>query len=46
MRRSTAFVVELPAVVSAGLVRHAARAALTLAAEYAGGEVGAATPAG
>jgi protein MpaA len=45
IRGSTAFVVELPAVVSAGLVRRAARATLALAAEYAGGDVGAATPA-
>ena len=43
---STAFVVELPAVVSGWLVRRAARATLALAAEYAGGEIGAATPAG
>jgi len=37
---STAFVVELPAVVSGALVRRATRATLALAAEYAGGEVG------
>jgi protein MpaA len=37
--RSTAFVVELPAVVSGALVRRATRATLALAAEYAGGEV-------
>jgi protein MpaA len=43
---STAFVVELPLQVSARLVSRAARATLTLAAEYAGGEVGGATPTG
>jgi protein MpaA len=43
---STAFVVELPELVPASLVGRAARATLTLAGEYAGGEVGAATPAG
>jgi protein MpaA len=41
----TAFVVELPAVVSGALVRHATRATLALAAEYGGGEVGGAGPA-
>ncbi len=41
---STAFVVELPAVVSGALIRRAARATLALAAEYAGGEVGGAAP--
>jgi murein peptide amidase A len=45
LQGGTAFVVELPAVVSGGLVGRATRATLTLAAEYAGGDVGGATPA-
>ena len=43
---STAFVVELPATVSGSLIGRAARATLTLAAEYAGSDVGSATAAG
>ena len=46
MAGGTAFVVELPAVASGGLVRRAARSALTLAAEYASPEVSGATVAG
>lgn len=38
--RSTAFVVELPAFVSAALVRRSTRAVLRLAAEYASPELG------
>ena len=43
---STAFVVELPAIVPGRLVRRAARSALTLAAEYASPGVSGATVAG
>jgi len=46
MHGSTAFVVELPAVVPGGLVRRAARATVTLAAEYAGSDVGGAIAVG
>jgi protein MpaA len=46
MAGSTAFVVELPAVAPGGLVRRAAKSALTLAAEYASPEVSGATVAG
>ena len=43
--RSSAFVVELPAVPRRGLIRRAARAVTTLASEYASAEVGKATEA-
>jgi protein MpaA len=44
--RSTAFVVELPAVVSTGLARRAARAVLTLVNERASADVGPARDTG
>ena len=46
MAGSTAFVVELPAVVRGPLVRRAAKSVLTLAAEYASPDVSGATVAG
>jgi len=42
--RSTAFVVELPAVVGGALVRRAATTVLTLAGEYAGAGIGRGVP--
>jgi len=44
--RSTAFVVELPAVAGAALIRRSTRAVLRLAAEYGSPEVSASVPAG
>jgi protein MpaA len=45
LRRSSAFVVELPAAVHGGLIERAARAVTTLAGELASAEVGGATEA-